>query len=99
YVTQVGVRVWVSKPGIQSALIVGYTFHPHESLTLSAVWDGQSNLTFNGTETPLAQPTGLFVVNSPVEGAVPVTIDVEPTLPPPATPSDLAVTLTTDRLV
>src|SRR5437868_5346083 len=24
YVTQVGVRVWVSKPGILSALIVGY---------------------------------------------------------------------------
>jgi hypothetical protein len=115
YVTQGGVTVWDSMPHgdftvCDSNLVievncdpVWLTLHPDESLTRSAVWDGQSDLNgrylMTGKETPLANPTGLFIVNNHAPGAVPVTINIEPTPPPPASPSDPPLTLPTNRPV
>jgi len=71
YVTQNGREVWASNTGPQPLFLLLKTLKPGESFTLSATWDGHSNI------GPASSPTGPLVVHSQVAGAAPVTIQVQ----------------------
>jgi hypothetical protein len=73
YVTQNGVDVWASNAGPQPLYLVVKSIKPGASLTLSATWNGHTNI------GPPSSPTGTFVVHSQIPGAAPVTIQILPT--------------------
>ena len=70
-VTQNGREVWASNTGPQPLFIVLKTLQPGESFTLSATWNGHSNL------GPASTPPGALAVHSQVAGAAPVTIQIQ----------------------
>jgi hypothetical protein len=70
FVTQNGHEVWASNTGPQPQFVVLKTLKPGESVTLSATWNGHSNL------GPASTPTGLLVAHSQIAGAAPVTIEI-----------------------
>jgi hypothetical protein len=72
YVTQNGVEVWASNTGPQPLFLLVKTIKPGGSLTLSATWNGHTNI------GPPSSPTGTFVVHSQVPGAAPATIQILP---------------------
>jgi hypothetical protein len=72
YVTQNGVDVWASNTGPQPLYLLVKTIKPGASLTLSATWNGHTNI------GPPSSPTGTFVVHSQIPGAAPVTIQIVP---------------------
>jgi hypothetical protein len=72
YVTQNGVEVWASNTGPQPLYLLVKTIRPGASLTLSATWNGHTNI------GPPSSPTGTFVVHSQIPGAAPVTIQIVP---------------------
>jgi hypothetical protein len=73
YVTQNGVEVWASNTGPQPLFLLVKTIKPGGSLTLSATWNGHTNI------GPPSSPTGTFVVHSQIPGATPVAIQILPT--------------------
>jgi hypothetical protein len=72
FVTQNGAEVWVSNPGPQPLYLQLKTIRPGKSITLVAVWNGESNI-----GTP-AIVTGTVAVQSQIAGAAPVTIQILP---------------------
>jgi hypothetical protein len=70
FVTWNGHEVWASNTGPQPQFILLKTLKPGESVTLSATWNGHSNI------GPASTPTGTLVVHSQVAGAAPVTIEI-----------------------
>jgi hypothetical protein len=72
FVTHGGRKVWASNAGAQPMFILLRTLAPGQSITLSATWNGLSNI-----GAPSA-PTGHLVVGSQVEGTQPVTIEIRP---------------------
>jgi hypothetical protein len=72
FATQNGAEVWVSNPGPQPLYLQLKTVRPGKSITLVAVWNGESNI-----GTP-AIVTGTVVVQSQIAGAPPVTIQILP---------------------
>ena len=72
YVTQNGVDVWASNTGPQPLYLLVKTIKPGATLTLSATWNGHTNI------GPPSSPTGTFVVHSQIPGAAPVTIQIVP---------------------
>jgi len=68
YVTKKGKEVWASNTGPQPQYILLKTLAPGQSFTLTATWNGQSNIGSAST------PTGTLVVHSQVAGANTVTI-------------------------
>ena len=71
YVTQNGREVWASNTGPQPLFILARTLKPGESFTVSATWNGHSNI------GPASNPTGVLVVHSQIAGAAPITIRVQ----------------------
>src|SRR5690348_10939965 len=70
FITQRGKVAWRSNPGIQPLFVRLEVIPPHQSLTLTATWDGPSN------EGPPSHPTGLLTVHSEIPGARPVAIRI-----------------------
>jgi hypothetical protein len=70
YVTQNGREVWASNAGPQPLFLMLKTIPAGQSFTLSATWNGRSNL------AAPSSPTGVLVVHSQFAGAAPVTIHV-----------------------
>jgi hypothetical protein len=70
YVTQQGSEVWASNTGPQPLFLLLRTIRPGQSVTLSATWNGHSNV------GPPATPTGTLVVHSQIAGATPVPIQI-----------------------
>jgi hypothetical protein len=70
FVTQQGSEVWASNTGPQPLFILLRTIRPGQSVTLSATWDGHSNL------GPPSTPTGTLVVHSQIGGAPAATIQI-----------------------
>jgi len=71
-VTQQGNEVWASNTGPQPLFILLKKLRPGGSTTLSATWNGHSNIGSPST------PTGTLVVHSQIVGAQPVTIQILP---------------------
>ena len=71
YVTQNGREVWASNTGPQPRFLLLKTLKPGESFTLSATWNGHSNI------GPASSPTGALMVHTQVAGAAPITVQVQ----------------------
>src|SRR5271166_3412751 len=70
FVTHNGRKVWASNTGVQPMFVLLRTLEPGQSITLSATWNGRSNI------GPASTPTGHLVVGSQVEGVYPVDIQI-----------------------
>jgi hypothetical protein len=70
FVTQNGHTVWASNTGPQPQYILRETIQPGKSITLTARWNGHSNV------GPSSTPTGILVVHSQITGAPTVTIQI-----------------------
>jgi hypothetical protein len=70
-VTQNGREVWASNTGPQPLFLVLKTLKAGASFTLSATWNGHSNV------GPASTPGGALVVHSQVAGAAPVAIQIQ----------------------
>ena len=68
FATHDGRRVWASNTGIQPMFLVSQTVKPGESITLSATWNGHSNI------GPASAVSGHVQIGSQVEGVQPVNI-------------------------
>lgn len=87
-----GKLVWSSNPGMQPNFVHSVSIAPGKTFTESAVWDGMGNNNADGKETPLAQPTGVFEVDTEFRKSmpqvVPAMITVDPESSSPTTPSN-----------
>ncbi len=70
FVTHNGRKVWASNAEIQPMFVLLKTLEPGQSLTQSAIWNGQSNI------GPAWTVSGHLVIGSQIEGVQPVNIQV-----------------------
>jgi hypothetical protein len=66
-----GRRIWTSNSGIQPMFLVSKSLQPGQSITLSAMWDGHSNI------GPTGAISGRVVIGSQSTGAPHVNILIE----------------------
>ncbi len=69
-VTKNGKTVWISNSGPQPQYLEAKTLQPGESFSLSATWNGHSNM------GPAVNETGVLVVHSQMSGSPAVTIRI-----------------------